>query len=174
MQDISTALHAIRTWKFCWRRVLKLDERFSDHCRAIKSHNVPQSRLQVVNSAALWSTKCKILACVVRACAESKISIWFIDFYFSLFLPHFFSFAEDLVRFILVRKVFENALRILGLEERKGRWVLEQDFKEIFRSMLHGFSPFSSVSLIESCLFWYGLKDLFTLHKLADKVSLEH
>ena len=31
---------------------------------------------------------------------------------------------------------------------------------------------FSPVSLTESCSFLYGLKDLFTLHKLADKVSL--
>ena len=38
---------------------------------------------------------------------------------------------------------------------------------EIFRSMLHGFLPFSQVSLTELCSFWYGLKDLFTLHKLS-------
>ena len=90
------------------------------------------------------------------------------------FLASFFPFAEDLERFILVRNVLGNARRILGLEERKGRWVVEQDFTEIFRSMLHVFSPFSPVSLTESCLFWYGLKDLFTLHKLADNVSLDH
>ena len=35
--------------------------------------------------------------------------------------------------------------------------------------MLHGFLPFSLVSLTELCSFWYGLKDLFTLHKSADK-----
>ena len=28
------------------------------------------------------------------------------------------------------------------------------------------------MSLIELCSFWYGLKDLFTLHNLAEKVSL--
>ena len=72
-----------------------------------------------------------------------------------------------------MREVFGNALRILGLEERNGRWVVEEDFKEIFRSMLHGFLPFSPVSLTESCLFWYGLKDLFTLYKLADKDFLD-
>ena len=44
-------------------------------------------------------------------------------------------------------------------------------FIEIFRSMSHGFCPFSSVSLTELYSFWYGLKDLFTLHKLADKVA---
>ena len=46
-------------------------------------------------------------------------------------------------------------------------------FMEIFRSMSHGFLLVSSVSLTELCLFWYGLKDLFTLHKLANKVVLD-
>ena len=31
----------------------------------------------------------------------------------------------------------------------------------------------SLVSLTELCSFWYGLKDLFTLHKLADEVVLD-
>jgi len=35
------------------------------------------------------------------------------------------------------------------------------------------FLPFSLVSLTELCSFRYGLKDLFTLHKLADKVGLD-
>ena len=43
---------------------------------------------------------------------------------------------------------------------------------EIYRSILHGFLPFSPVSLTELCPFWYGLKDLFTLHKLAEKLAL--
>ena len=47
-------------------------------------------------------------------------------------------------------------------------------FMEIFRSMLHGFLPFSLVSLTELCSFWYGLKDVFTPHKLVDKVFLDH
>ena len=51
-----------------------------------------------------------------------------------------------------------------------GQW--NKIFMEIFRSMLHGFCPFSPVSLTELCSFWYGLKDLFTLHKLADKIVL--
>ena len=41
-------------------------------------------------------------------------------------------------------------------------------------SMLHGFLPFYPVSLSELCSFWYGLKDLFTLHKLAHKVICDH
>ena len=44
---------------------------------------------------------------------------------------------------------------------------------EIYRSILRGFLPFSPVSLTELCSFWCGLKDLFTLHKLADKVGLD-
>ena len=46
--------------------------------------------------------------------------------------------------------------------------------KEIFRSMLNGFLPFSPVSLTELCSFWYGLKDVFTLHKSVDKVVHDH
>ena len=36
---------------------------------------------------------------------------------------------------------------------------------EIFGSVSHGFLLLSPVSLAELCSFWYGLKDLFTLHK---------
>ena len=44
----------------------------------------------------------------------------------------------------------------------------------IFGSMLHGFLPFSPVSSSELCSFWYGLKDLFTLHtKLSSTIKTE-
>ena len=43
---------------------------------------------------------------------------------------------------------------------------------ESFRSMLHDFSLMSLTSELCSLTFWYGLKDLFTLHKLVDKVIL--
>ena len=46
-------------------------------------------------------------------------------------------------------------------------------FMEIFRSMPHGVLLLSPVSFTELGSFWYGLKDLFTLHKLADKVVLD-
>ena len=46
-------------------------------------------------------------------------------------------------------------------------------FMEIFRSMSRGCLLLSPVSLTELCSFWYGLKDLFTLHKLAKKVVLD-
>ena len=47
---------------------------------------------------------------------------------FSLFLLIFFSLVGHLVGFILMGRVFRKAFRILGLAERKGRWVMEQDF----------------------------------------------
>ena len=50
---------------------------------------------------------------------------------FSLFLPH--SFAGHLVGFIFVGKVFRKAFRILELDERKGRRVVEQGFHGNFR-----------------------------------------
>ena len=46
-------------------------------------------------------------------------------------------------------------------------------FMEIFWSMSHRFLLLSPVSLTELCSFCYGLKDLLTLHKLADKVVLD-
>ena len=52
-----------------------------------------------------------------------------------------------------------------------GQW--NKIFMEIFGSMSRGFLLLSLVSLTELCSFWYGLKDLFTLHKLAKKVVLD-
>ena len=46
-------------------------------------------------------------------------------------------------------------------------------FMEIFRSLSLVFLLLSPVSLTELCSFWYGLNDLFTLHKLEDKVVLD-
>ena len=65
---------------------------------------------------------------------------------FSLLLPHFFSLAEHLEGFILVGKVFRKAFRILGLDERKGRWVVEQEFHGNFQvNVTLFFAFFSSV-----------------------------
>ena len=41
-------------------------------------------------------------------------------------------------------KVFRKAFRILGLGERKGRWVVEQDFHGNFRLNVTWFFAFSS------------------------------
>ena len=71
-------------------------------------------------------------------------------------------------------RVFTKAFRILGLGDRKGRWAMEQDFHgDLQVNLTCFFLPFSPVSLTELCSFWYGLKNLFTLHKLADKVGLD-
>ena len=65
---------------------------------------------------------------------------------FSLFLPHFFSLAGHLVGFNLVGRVFRKAFRILGLGERKGRWVMEQDFHGDFQvNVSWFFASFSGV-----------------------------
>ena len=68
-------------------------------------------------------------------------------------------------------RVFRKAFRIFRLGESKGRWVMEQDFHGDLQVNLAWFF-FSPVSLTELCPFWYGLNDLFTLHKLAEKVGL--
>ena len=70
---------------------------------------------------------------------------------FLLFCLIFFSFAGHLVSFILVGKVFRKAFRILGLDERKGRWVVEKDLHANFRVNVFGFLPFSPVYLTELC-----------------------
>ena len=70
-------------------------------------------------------------------------------------------------------RVFRKAFRILGLGERKGRWVMEQDFQGDFQVLVTCFLLLSPVSLTELCSSWYGLKDIFTLHKLAKKVVLD-
>ena len=59
-----------------------------------------------------------------------------------IFLPHFFSFAGHLVGFIFSGKVFRKALRILGLDESKVRWVVEQDFHGNFQVNVTWFFAF--------------------------------
>ena len=56
----------------------------------------------------------------------------------------FFSLAGHLVGFILVGKVLRKAFRILGLDERKGRWVVEQDFHGNFQVNVTWFFVFFS------------------------------
>ena len=77
--------------------------------------------------------------------------------FFWLSLPHFFSFAGHLAGFILVGKGFRKAFRILGLGERKGGWVVEQDFHGNFRVNITWFSAFFSGVLdwIVFILVWF-------------------
>ena len=50
---------------------------------------------------------------------------------------------------------------------------MEQDFHGDFQVNVTWFFASFPVSLTELCSFWYGLKDLFTLHKIAKKVVLD-
>ena len=100
---------------------------------------------------AFWS-RCKISACEVRACAESKISRRLLlfafspPFFFRFSCLIFFSLAGHLVGFILVGRVFRKAFRILGLGERKGRWAMEQNFHGDFPvNVTWFFASFSGV-----------------------------
>ena len=76
---------------------------------------------------------------------------------FSLFLPPFFSCSGHWVGFILVGKVLRKAFRILGWDERKGRWIVEQDFHGSFQVNVTLFSAFFSGVLdwIVLILVWF-------------------
>ena len=69
----------------------------------------------------------------------------------------FFSLAGHLVGFILVGIVFRKAFRIIGLVERKGRWVMEQDFHgDFWVSVTWFFASFSGVlDWIVLILVWF-------------------
>ena len=86
----------------------------------------------------------------------------------------FFFRAGHLVGFILVGKVFGKAFRILGVDQKKGRWLMNQDFYGHFRVNLNVTWFFAFFfGLHDWIKLLYGLKDLFTLHKLADKIVLD-
>ena len=109
----------------------------------------------------------------VLACAEGKFrdsfvfkndtavltsTLSFLSFpLLSLFLPHFFSLAGHLVGFISVGKLFGKAFRISELDERKDRWVVEQDFQANFRGNVTWFLPFFSDLLDRTMLIlvWF-------------------
>ena len=76
---------------------------------------------------------------------------------FLLFLPPFFSCSGHWVGFILVGKDLRKAFRILGWDERKGRWVVEQDFHGSFQVNVTWFSAFFSGVLdwIVLILVWF-------------------
>ena len=100
------------------------------------------------------ASRCKIsLACKVGACTESKIyySFSLLPSFFA-FLASFFSLSGHLVGIILVGKVSKKAFRILGIDDRKGRWVVEQDFHGNFQVNVTWFFDFFS-----GVLDWIGI-----------------
>ena len=84
---------------------------------------------------------------------------------FAFFPPFFFRFSPlviflfcwALIGFISVGKVFGKAFRILGLDERKGKWVVEQDFYGNFRVNVAWFLAFFSCLLDQLMLIlvWF-------------------
>ena len=85
---------------------------------------------------------------------KSDTAVLTVTFCFRTLLPSFFAFlasfffslAGHLVGFTLVGRVFRKAFRILGLGERKGRWVMEQDFHGDFQVLVTWFfASFSGV-----------------------------
>ena len=61
------------------------------------------------------------------------------------YLAPFFAFAGHLVGFISVGRVSGKAFAILGsLDERKGRWVVKQDFQGNFMVNVTWFFPIFS------------------------------
>ena len=144
--------------------VSKLVERFPGHCPAVcRSFTSRPS-----------DCRCKILACEVQACAESKVSIYFSPFSFQLFFRFscliFFSLAGHLVGFISVgKKVFRKALRWKERYVVSGTrfsWKFSDQCCNFF------FSPFSPLFLTELCSFWYCLKDFSLCTSQWTKLSL--
>ena len=85
------------------------------------------------------------------------ISLSLLPSFFAFLASLFFSLAGHLVGFILVGTVFRKAFRILGLGERKGRWVMEQDFHGDFQVLVTWFfASFSGViDWIVLILVWF-------------------
>ena len=71
---------------------------------------------------------CQVWACMPRKqCQFQDLSTFPPLLFFRLFLRYLFSSAGHLVVFNSVGKIWGKAFRILKLNERKGRRVLQQD-----------------------------------------------
>ena len=144
-----------------------------------------------------FQSRYKILACVVQACAESKISrqflrlkvtqvSWLFLFTFSPLPSSSFAFLASL--FFLCwafsrlhfggKNFFGNLFRILRLDKRKGRWVVKQDGN--LRANIKWFFAFFSGLLdwIMLILLWferyfYPTQNLFWLLKLMTSLAVE-
>ena len=134
------------------KHVLKLVKQFSGHCHAerAKLYHKP-----IYRSYTSWPSDPGTKYYLGEFGHGQKAK--FLPPLFSLLLPHFFSFTEYLVGFILVRKKIRKAFRILGLDERRDRWVVEQDFHGYFQINVTQFFAFRSGTLhwIVVTLVWF-------------------
>ena len=139
---------------------------FSGHCRATKSQNLHHKAIfhSLYNSLLLIQMQnISLRSSGMRRKQNFDIKMtqqsWLLlfafspPFFFRFSCLIFFSFAGHLVGFILVGKVF----RISGLDERKGRWVVEQDFHGSFQVNFTWFLAFLSgdVDWIVLILVWF-------------------
>ena len=120
---------------FAEKRLLKLVEWFSGHCRAKTYHKAVCRSYTSRPSDPVAKYQLPKFGHAQKANFGDSFDI---NFSLSL-LPSFFAFLASfffvghLVGFFLVGKVFRKAFRILGLGERKGRWIVEQDFHGNFQ-----------------------------------------
>ena len=84
---------------------------------------------------------------------------------FSLFFPHFFSFAGQLGVCYFVGKDFRQAFRILELHDRKGSWVVEQDVHGNFQVNVTWFSAvfLGALAWIVLIVVWFE-RSLHSVH----------
>ena len=93
----------------------------------------------------------------LKVTQQSWLSLSLLPSLFTFLASFFFYIAGHLVGFILVGRVFRKAFRILGLGERIGRWVMEQDFHGDFQVLVTWFfASFSGVlDWIVLILVWF-------------------
>ena len=89
------------------------------------------------------------------------------------FLASFFFFCRAFSRFHFSGKVFREGFRILGLDGRKGRWAVEQDFHGNFQVNVTRFFAFFSgvLDCIVPLLVWFERSLHFALHSLTIKTD---
>lgn len=146
---ITMWLNPFASGNYAEKHFLKLFKPFSDQCLAVKGKNCP-NRSQVEHNFAAFCPRCNmhVLASKDRACwsldmsnktNSTLTSCFFFSPLQSLFCPVFFFCQAFATRLFLMAQVFRKAFRIVGLDARKCRWMVEQDFYRNFRTWICGF-----------------------------------
>ena len=115
---------------FAEKRILELVKQFSGHCHSVVLLRAKTYHKASYRSCTSWPSDPDAkyqLAKFVYFQSLSLLSSFF------AFLASFFFSCWAFVGFILVAKAFRKAFRILGSGERKGRWVVQQDFHGNFQ-----------------------------------------